>query len=172
MLDKGPYREFGVLAMLALPARITFDYAVQGVKVCQAVFLFANTCSKYMLKKVANHLESGRIVTPEHGSKGAAPWNILSPEATTAAVMFIQNYGDVNGLPQPAAPRGRNSAAPIYLSCFTTKKMVHALYMKKGGEMSYRSFAKIWSKMCADIAIMTPREDVCATCSDYQSRIS
>ena len=26
--------------------------------------------------------------------------------------------------------------------------------------------------MCADIVIMRPQEDVCATCSDYQSRIS
>ena len=36
--------------------------------------------------------------------------------------------------------------------------------------MSFTSF--VWLKMCADIKIMKPREDVCATCSNFQSKIS
>ena len=36
--------------------------------------------------------------------------------------------------------------------------------------MSFISF--VWLIMCADIKIMKPREDVCATCSNFQSKIS
>ena len=83
---------------------ITFEYAVSGVHVCQTVFMYAHSCSRYVLKKVLSHLESGCIVAPDHGSKGAQPWNAFSAEETSDAVQFIQNYADKNGLPQPAAP--------------------------------------------------------------------
>ena len=152
--------------------RITYDYTVCGVSVCQAVFLYANSCTRYTLHKVQTHLESGCVVPPEHGSKGSAPWNVISPDESQKAMLFIQNYADVNGLPQPAAPRGHNGPAPIYLPCFVSKLMLHGLYAQAGGTMSYRSFLRVWSSMCADIVIMKPREDVCATCSDLQSRIS
>ena len=153
-------------------SRITFEYAVSGVRVCQTVFMYAHSCSRYVLKKVLSHLESSCIVAPDHGSKGAQPWNAFSPEETSDAVQFIQNYADKNGLLQPAAPRGHNGAAPIYLLCFTTKRMVHSLYQTRGGVMSFTSFKRVWLKMCADIKIMKPREDVCATCSNFQSKIS
>ena len=153
-------------------SRITFEYAVSGVRVCQTVFMYAHSCSRYVLKKVLSHLESGCIVAPDHGSKGAQPWNVFSAEETSDAVQFIHNYADKNGLPQPAAPRGHNGAAPIYLPCFTTKRMVHSLYQTTGGVMSFTSFKRVWLKMCADIKIMKPREDVCATCSNFQSKIS
>ena len=38
--------------------------------------------------------------------------------------------------------------------------------------MSFTSFKRVWLKMCADINITKPREDVCATCSNFQSKIS
>ena len=115
---------------------------MQGVKVCQAVFLYANTVTRYTLKKVLSHLEAGVIVTPDHGPgrKGQAAWNTLDEAETAGAVQFIQNYGDVYGLPQPAAPRGHNGPSPIYLPCFTTRKMVHGLDQQAEGAMSYRSF--------------------------------
>ena len=106
------------------------------------------------------------IVTPDHGRKGQAAWNTLDEAETAAAVQFIPNYGDVYGLPQPAAPRGHNGPSPIYLPCFTTRKMVHGLYQQAEGAMSYRSFTRVWSKVCADVVIMKPREDVCSKCSD------
>ena len=84
----------------------------------------------------------------------------------------MQNYAEVNCLPQPAAPRGHNGPAPIYLPTYITKKMVHSLFLKSGGTMSYMSFTRIWTKTCADIVIMKPREDVCGKCSDLQTQIS
>ena len=79
--------------------------------------------------------------------------------------MFIQNYATVNGLPQPAAPRGHNKQAPTHLPCVTTKKQVHTEYSKAGGKVAYSTFAKLWSKEGRDIVIMLPREDVCGTCA-------
>ena len=86
--------------------------------------------------------------------------------------MFIRNYAIVNGLPQPAAPRGHNKQAPTYLPCVTTKKQVHAEYSKAGGKVAYSTFAKLWSKECRNIVIMLPKEDVCGTCADLQALIS
>ena len=85
-------------------SRITFECAVSGVRVCQTVFMYAHSCSRYVLKKVLSHLESSCIVAPDHGRNGAQPWNAFSAEETSDAVQFIQNYADKNGLPQPAAP--------------------------------------------------------------------
>ena len=150
----------------------TIEYAVQGVRVCRTVFLFANTCTRHTLNKVKSHLEAGCLVPREHASRGVSVWNLIPEEETIAAAQFIQNYAEVNGLPQPAAPRGHNGPAPTYLPTYTTKKMVHSLFLKSGGSMSYVSFTRIWTRACADIVIMKPREDVCGKCSDYQSRIS
>ena len=152
--------------------RVTYGYAVNGEKVCQAVYLFANCCTRHMLQKVQSHLEAGCIVTPPHGRSGARPWNVHSDDENQSATQFIPNYADVHGLPQPAAPRGHNKPVPIYLPCHTTKKMVHGLFMKSGGSMSYISFNRVWTTTCADIIIMKLREDVCGTCAQFQSQIS
>ena len=130
-------------------------------------------CHQVYFEKGALAL-SGVIVTPDHGPgrKGQAAWNTLDEAETAAAVQFIQNYGDVYGLPQPAAPRGHNGPSPIYLPCFTTRKMVHGLDQQAEGAMSYRSFTRVWSKVCADVVIMKPREDVCSKYSDLRSQIS
>ena len=58
---------------------------MQGVKVCQAVFLYANSVTRYTLKKVLSHLEAGVIVTPDRGRKGQAAWNTLDEAETAAA---------------------------------------------------------------------------------------
>lgn len=152
--------------------RASYDYAVSGVRVCQEVFLYANSCTRHMLQKVEAHLTAGCMTSPPHAGTGSLPWNALVGDEADGAVKFIRNFAEVNGLPQPAAPRGHNTAAPTYLPCFVTKKMLHAEYMKSGGAMSYSTFTRIWKSKCPDIVIMKPREDVCGKCSDLQSRIT
>ena len=171
VVKRGPASHAGQQYPGAQRHRDSYKYSVEGVRVCRAVLLFANSCSKYTLNKVQSHLELSYIVPREHGRRGALVWNALSDEETGAATQFIQNYAEVNGLPQPAALRGHNGPAPIYLPTYTTKKMVHSLFLKSGGTMSYMSFTRIWTKTCADIVIMKPREDVCGKCSDLQSQI-
>ena len=86
------------------------------------------------------------VSPPRHGSEGTMPWNALPADEVEEVKMFIRNYATVNGLPQPAAPRGHNKQAPTYLPCVTTKKQVHAEYSKAGGKVAYSTFAKLWSK--------------------------
>ena len=97
--------------------------SVHGEKVCQAVFLYANSCTRHVLRKVQAHLAAGCVVTPTHGLSGKNPWNVHSDEENLSATLFTQNYADVHGLPKPAAPRGHNKPRP----CHTTKTMVHGL---------------------------------------------
>ena len=56
------------------------------------------------------------------------------------AKAFVNQDAVVHGLPQPAAPRGHNTAGPTkatYLHCAATKKLAHALYAESGGKVAY-----------------------------------
>ena len=152
--------------------RRTYEYAISGCRICSAVFLYVHNCSRYLLHKIETHLSSGCVGFGEHGRTGTAPWNVIPDEEVSAVVAFIENYGSRFGLPQPAAPRGHNKPAPTYLPCHTTKVLLHGEYVQSGGKLSYVSFTRIWKSKCPNIIIMKPREDVCATCSMLQSKIS
>ena len=105
-----------------LRQQVTNGYVVNGEKLCQAVYIFANCCTRHMLQKVQPHLEAGFIVTPPHNRSGARPWSVHSDDENQFATQFIQNYADVHLLPQPAALRGHNRPAPIYLTCHKLKR--------------------------------------------------
>ena len=152
--------------------RRTYEYTVSGARVCVAVFLFAHNCSRYLLHKIEAHLAAGCVGFTEHGGTGKAPWNVIPEEEMQAVVSFIEGYANRYGLPQPAAPRGHNKPAPTYLPCYTTKVLLHGEYVEAGGKLSYVSFTRVWKSKCTSVVIMKPREDVCGTCSDLQSRIS
>eukprot|EP00117_Sycon_ciliatum_P000041 scpid56946/ scgid1023/ len=156
----------------AARSRVTYRYEVGGVKTCQAVFLYANSASRYDVHQVQAHLDAGVLTPPQHGNVGRSPWHAVSAEGVTQVRDFIRNYAVVNGLPQPAAPRGHNTPAPVYLPCITTKKLVHQKYVDAGGTVSYQTFVKLWLKETPDVLIMTPKEDVCGECSDMQSKIT
>ena len=66
-------------------------------------------------------------------------------------ILYIKNYADHFGLPQPSAPHGHNKPAPIYLPCHTTKLLLHSDYIQAGGEVSYTTFRRIWKVACPDI---------------------
>ena len=82
------------------------------------------------------------------------PWNALPSDEVEEVKMFIQIYATVNGLPQPAAPRGHNKQAPTYPPCVTTKKQVHAEYRKAGRKVAYSMFAKLWSKPIPNVLLL------------------
>ena len=151
--------------------RRTYEYTVSGARLCVAVFLFAHNCSRYLLHKIEAHLAAGCVGFTEHGGTGKAPWNVIPEEEMQAVVSFIEGYANRYGLPQPAAPRGHNKPAPTYLPCLTTKVLLHGEYVEGGGKLSYVSFIRVWKSKCTSVVIMKPREDVCGTCSDLQSRI-
>ena len=154
-------------------SRVTYRYEVAEVKVCQTVFMYVYSASEHLLRTVRAHLNEGIVVPPPHGSEGRLPWNAVPADEVGRVRNFIQHYGAIHGLPQPAAPRGHNKPAPTYLPCVTTKKLVYSLYVKSGGSnVSYPTFVKIWNREAPSVVIMKPKEDVCSTCSDLQSIIS
>ncbi|KAF6031130.1 hypothetical protein EB796_010560 [Bugula neritina] len=100
---------------------------------------------------------------------GRTAQNAFPPEVTTDIVRFLKNYADKYGLPQPAAPRARPTASPIYLPCGTTKQGVHKIYMDSciadnRTFVRLQTFKNLWHRTCADIKIMSRREDYCAKC--------
>ena len=153
-------------------ARVTYHYEVSGVRVCKEVFMYAHCVSAHKLSSIHDHLNAGIIAPPHHRSAGTLPWNAASIDEVQEILQFINHYASINGLPQPAAPRGHNKPAPTYLPCATTKKLVHALYVKAGGKVAYTTFVKLWNMHCKTIVIMSPKEDVCCKCADWQSAIA
>ena len=75
---------------------------------CKVVFTYAHNISEWILKALQANLAQSIVSPPRHGSVGTMPWNALPADVVEEVKMFIQNYETVNGLPQPAAPRGRN----------------------------------------------------------------
>ena len=105
---------------------ITYSYEVDDTDVCLVVFTYAHNISEWTLKTLQASLAQDIVSPPRHGSEGTMPWNALPADEVVEVKMFIQNYGIVYGLPQPAAPRDHNKQSPTYLPCVTTKKQVHA----------------------------------------------
>ena len=101
-----------------------------------------------------------------HGNVGVKPWHAVTAEEVTKVRDFILNYASINGLPQPSAPRGHNVAAPTCLPSVSTKKLIHALYMKAGGTVSYQTFDKLWLRDCPDVIIMKPIQKFCFSAAE------
>lgn len=71
-------------------------------------------------------------VTPrKHGNTGEKPSHSLRYDDFRPVVQFISSFADDFGLPQPAAPRGRDDVPPIYIPSDKTKKMIHEKYVEK-----------------------------------------
>ena len=81
----------------------------------------------------------------------------------------MKHYECVNGLLQPAPPRGHNKPALTYLPCAATKKLVHAWYARAGGKVANTTFVKLRNLHCITIVTMGPKEEVCCKCADWQS---
>ena len=129
--------------------RRTYEYAVAGSRVCLETFVYAHSCSRYLVHKVDSHLARGTITFAAHRKTGADPWNTIPEGERTSVVAFIKNYADRFGL-----PHGHNKPAPIYLLCHTTKLLLHSDYIQAGGEVSYTTFRRIWKVACPDIQLM------------------
>eukprot|EP00117_Sycon_ciliatum_P047559 scpid70017/ scgid33963/ len=105
------------------------------------------------LKSVQAAVSANDISSPQQGNEGTLPWNALPVEDVVELKQFIVHYATINGLPQPAAPRGHNKPAPTYLPCVTTVKLVHQEYAKAGGKAACSTFGKIWKRDCQNIVI-------------------
>lgn len=149
--------------------RNSTELTLFGANVCKKMFLMAFDIGRGTLANLLEHVAKHGVVPRRHGNMGRKPAHALGFEDVKRAVHFIVNYADEFGMPQPAAPRGRDNIPPIYLTCQTTKMKLHTDYVRSCTESSHRyvkrsAFYAIWKTVLSHIKIASPREDVCATC--------
>ena len=149
-----------------------------GRPVCKKTYLLLYDIGKHTLQTIKSHMHSQGVTPRQHGNVGKKPAHALNFEDTKRVVQFISNYGDEHGLPQPAAPRGRDDVPPVYLSSEMTKKRLHDLYVNScttDGHASryvkYSTFCNIWNHCLPHVKIAKPKDDVCATCEKLRKKI-
>ena len=71
---------------------------------------------KHALQNITKHKQEYGVVARNHQNSGRRPSkSIINYEDVCAVLHFISNYSQEVGIPQPAAPRGRDGEAPVYL---------------------------------------------------------
>ena len=184
-LNKKSLKQYilGELAASVLPATTAaaerrYRYSVLGAPVCATVFRDVHGVGDHTLKSLKQLVARGIATIPQHGSTKQSPHNIIAPDVVGKTAQFLRSFANIYGLPQPAAPRGRPGAPPIYLPASHKKADVYEKCLSALSEletpahMSYTSFRRIWKKHVPDVRIMKPRTDVCAHCDRLRQNIS
>lgn len=155
--------------------RVKFDYKLFGHGACRSAILYAFKIGPTHLKRLQK-LAGQNLCSPNpHANLGGQAWNMCAADDRKRVSQFITNYATVNGLPMPAAPRGRAHSAPTYLPASDTYVSVHADYCKAQQEgeptVSISTFKRIWKTDHPDIKFMSPREDVCGKCEQFRNNL-
>ena len=79
-------------------------FMFMGQPVCKKFFVVVYATGSKSLKNIMKHMTDNGPVPRAHGNSGKRMPHGLVFEDIKAAVQFIVNYADINGLPQPAAP--------------------------------------------------------------------
>ncbi|KAJ8303751.1 LOW QUALITY PROTEIN: hypothetical protein KUTeg_018674 [Tegillarca granosa] len=124
-----------------------FDYQFNNKSICKSCFLFVNNINTHYLKNIMKHYISEGAVPRVHGNTGRTPKHAITYEN----VQHIVQYANDVGLPQPAAPRGRDSFPPVYLPGNETYKSVHQTYTTICRDtdtriLSETTFRRIWHR--------------------------
>lgn len=156
--------------------RIRGKYTFRGQEICAYTFRLLFDIGRCALKSIRQSLNKTGPGPRRHGNTGRKPKHALVFTDVERVVQFICNYAEEFGIPQPAAPRGRDDTAPIYLHSGTTKINIHTLYKASCQEAGVRfvlksSFQSIWSACIPHIKVASPRDDVCATCEKLRKKI-
>jgi hypothetical protein len=151
--------------------RSHYQFTFKGRGVCKKTFMVLFNVGKHALQNIMKHVQEHSVTPRVHKNSGRKPLKALDFETIKAVVQFLSNFADEFGIPQPAAPRGRDGDAPVYLPSDNTKVMVHQLYTDTCAQrvppirvVKYSTFNNIWRSCMPHIKIANPREDVCATC--------
>ena len=157
--------------------RSTLTYTYLDTKICKKTFMLIYDIGKHSLQNIVSHLKAHGTIPRTHGNSGRKPKHSLKFDDIKAAIQFVVNYSEQFGIPQPAAPRGRDNDPPIYLPCDTLKKHVHEQYTEHCAQsgnraLKYKTFCKVWKNCVSHIRIASPRDDVCATCERIRKEIT
>ena len=158
--------------------RITCEYQYDHRHVCKEAFMFLHDVGPKQLKNLQKHLKENGPVPRQHGLTGRVPATTHPFEVVHDAALFIRNFAEVHGLPQPAARSGRAQNPPIFLPASQNYKIVHSKYVEaciaKSPQLRflpYKSFLNMWRRCLPDIVFMTPRSDVCARCEQFRADV-
>ncbi|XP_056011257.1 uncharacterized protein LOC130051943 [Ostrea edulis] len=131
--------------------RHRFCYCFNGSEICVAAFRIIYDIGEDMLKNIAKHVLNNGITPRIHGNTGKRAPNAFDFEEYKRVKTFITTYADDYGLPQPAAPRGRDEDPPTYqLPASHLKKHVYELYKAAPHDtfVGLSVFYDIWKKLC------------------------
>ncbi|KAH3715223.1 hypothetical protein DPMN_057929 [Dreissena polymorpha] len=85
------------------------------------------------------------------------------------------NCAEREGIPLPAAPRGRDNIPPIYLPASTTKLDLFMDYQQNCASnrriVKLTALKSIWSSCVPHIRIASPQNNVCAICENLRKRV-
>ena len=124
----------------------TFSYHVLGCEVCRTVFMDVHWISKRVLRTLQELVECNQVVPPAHKSTGRKRKHAVPEDVKEAAALFIRNYANTHGMPQPAAPRGHRGQPPTYLPATLTILSVYNIFHEANPAMhhvSYETFRRV-----------------------------
>ena len=98
--------------------KFAFAYSCRGHKVCRQVFQSVHAIGNFTLRSLQEQVESGNVTPPAHKSVGRVAPNVLPPDIADGIGQFVKSYAAVNGMPQPAAPRGRSGVPASLFTSF------------------------------------------------------
>ena len=159
--------------------RQKYDYHISiGRPVCKEVFLFYYGESIDRLKRLQKHKLEVGISSTTHGNVGRSPSHSCSLQEKHAIKIFITNYADAHGMPDPGRDlRHGNGRLRILLPSILNYTSVHRAYelsLQSQGKpcVGYRTFIRSWQESCPHIVFNKPRTDLCMTCEDFKKEIN
>ena len=137
---------------------------------------FIHGVGDFSLRSLKKHLRDNGVTPRVHGNKGKKPAHAHTRVDNLSVLSFIHQYAKVNGLPQPAPPKGRAGQPLLYLPASQSKKSVYCEYecacaSSNKTPVGYRSFRNIWRRCLPWIRFMAPRTDVCYRCELHRLEV-
>ncbi len=138
--------------------RNRYEYRFQGNSICRQAFSTIYDSGEFVLKSIIKHVNDNGNVRRLHGNAGKRVKHALTFTDVQNVVKYIQAYSTEHGLPMPAAPRGRDDTAPVFLPASTTRKNVHMEYSQCCEEaeqraVMYQTFTMLWRQCCSYIKV-------------------
>ncbi|XP_070539002.1 uncharacterized protein [Ptychodera flava] len=155
-----------------------FRYTFDGEEICEKAFRFVHFVGPQSFKNLKAHYKDKGVVPRVHGLKGKKAHNAYSFEVIADVIKFLEQYAQENGIPMPAAPRGRDGVPPVYLPSSVRKEDIYKQYVDSCKACSpskqcvgLTTFKGVWSSCAPHIQKMNIRTDVCSKCEKFRQKI-
>ncbi|XP_070567041.1 uncharacterized protein [Ptychodera flava] len=155
-----------------------FRYTFDGQEICEKAFRFVHFVGSQSFKNLKAHYKDKGVLPRVHGLKGKKAHNAYSFEVIADVIKFLEQYAQENGIPMPAAPRGRDGVPPIYLPSSLRKEDIYKQYVDSCKACSpskqcvgLTTFKGVWSSCAPHIQKMNIRTDVCSKCEKFRQKI-